>query len=133
CNNPNCPAQLKEGLIHFASRNAMNIEGLGEKVVAQLFHAELIETIADLYRLEREKVLELERMGEKSTDNLLQAIEVSKANSLEKLIFGLGIRFIGAKAAQILAEQFETMDRLQQATYDELVMVDEIGEKMADS
>src|SRR5699024_4927837 len=79
CNNPNCPAQLKEGLIHFASRNAMNIEGLGEKVVAQLFHAELIETIADLYRLEREKVLELERMGEKSTDNLLQAIEVSKA------------------------------------------------------
>src|SRR5699024_4214926 len=110
-----------------------NIEGLGEKVVAQLFHAELIETIADLYRLEREKVLELERMGEKSTDNLLQAIEVSKANSLEKLIFGLGIRFIGAKAAQILAEQFETMDRLQQATYDELVMVDEIGEKMADS
>ena len=133
CNNPNCPAQLKEGLIHFASRNAMNIEGLGEKVVAQLFHAELIETIADLYRLEREKVLELERMGEKSTDNLLQAIEVSKANSLEKLIFGLGIRFIGAKAAQILAEQFETMDRLQQATYDELVTVDEIGEKMADS
>jgi DNA ligase (NAD+) len=133
CNNPNCPAQLKEGLIHFASRNAMNIEGLGEKVVAQLFHAELIETIADLYRLEREKLLELERMGEKSADNLLQAIEVSKTNSLEKLIFGLGIRFIGAKAAQILAEQFGTMDQLQKASYEELVMIDEIGDKMADS
>src|SRR5699024_793969 len=123
----------KEGLIHFASRNAMNNEGLGEKVVAQLFHAELIETIADLYRLEREKLLELERMGEKSADNLLQAIEVSKTNSLEKLIFGLGIRFIGAKAAQILAEQFGTMDQLQKASYEELVTIDEIGDKMADS
>lgn len=133
CNNPNCPAQLKEGLIHFASRDAMNIEGLGEKVVAQLFDNELIQTIPDLYRLERDKLLELERMGEKSVDNLLKAIEASKSNSLEKLIFGLGIRFIGAKAAKILAEEFETMDNLQQATYGQLIAIDEIGEKMADS
>ena len=133
CINPNCPAQLMEGIIHFVSRNAMNIDGLGEKVVMQLFNAKLIHTIADLYRLEKEELLKLERMGEKSVSNLLEAIEASKENSLEKLIFGLGIRFIGEKAARILAQEFETMDRLQQATYEELVAVDEIGEKMADS
>lgn len=133
CINPNCPAQLVEGLIHFVSRNAMNIDGLGEKVVKQLFDAKLVHTIADLYRLEREELLQLERMGEKSVSNLLQAIEASKENSLEKLLFGLGIRFIGEKAARILAQTFETMERLQQATYDELVSIDEIGEKMAES
>lgn len=133
CINPNCPAQLVEGLIHFVSRNAMNIDGLGEKVVKQLFDAKLVHTIADLYRLEREELLQLERMGEKSVSNLLQAIEASKENSLEKLIFGLGIRFIGEKAARILAQTFETMERLQQSTYDELVSIDEIGEKMAES
>jgi len=133
CINPNCPAQLMEGLIHFASRNAMNIDGLGEKVIMQLFNEKLIHTMADLYRLEKEALLQLERMGEKSVNNLLQAIEASKQNSLEKLTFGLGIRFIGAKAARILAEEFETMDRLQAATYDELIVIDEIGEKMADS
>ncbi|RDW18972.1 NAD-dependent DNA ligase LigA [Oceanobacillus chungangensis] len=133
CINPNCPAQLMEGLIHFSSRNAMNIDGLGEKVVIQLFQEKLIHTIADLYRLDREELLGLERMGEKSVDNLLRAIEASKENSLEKLLFGLGIRFIGAKAARTLATEFETMEKLRQATYDELVAVDEIGEKMADS
>ena len=133
CLNPDCPAQLKEGLIHFVSRDAMNIDGLGEKVIEQLFQAELIQTIADLYRLEKEALLKLERMGEKSVQNLLQAIEASKKNSLEKLIFGLGIRYIGSKAAQILASHFETMDNLQQATYDMLISIDEIGEKMADS
>lgn len=133
CINPNCPAQLVEGIIHFVSRNAMNIDGLGEKVAMQLFNAELIHTIADLYRLERDELLKLERMGEKSVSNLLQAIEASKGNSLEKLIFGLGIRFIGEKAAKILAEEFETMERLEQATYEELVAIDEIGEKMAES
>lgn len=133
CLNPNCPAQLQEGLLHFVSRNAMNIEGLGEKVIAQLFREKLIHTIADVYRLDREELLKLERMGEKSVDNLLSAIEVSKANSLEKLLFGLGIRFIGEKAARILAEHFGTMDKLQQATYDELILIDEIGEKMADA
>lgn len=133
CMNPNCPAQSQEGLIHFVSRNAMNIDGLGEKVIQQLFKANFVKTIADLYRLKREDLLTLERMGEKSVANLLQAIETSKINSLEKLVFGLGIRFIGAKAAQILAVQFETIDRLQAATYDELVAIDEIGDVMADS
>ncbi|WP_330949465.1 NAD-dependent DNA ligase LigA [Virgibacillus sp. MG-45] len=133
CMNPNCPAQLQEGLIHFVSRNAMNIDGLGEKVISQLFREKLIQTIADVYRLEREALLSLERMGEKSVDNLLRAIEASKENSLEKLLFGLGIRFIGAKAAKTLAMEFETMDQLANATYDALIAVDEIGEKMADA
>lgn len=133
CINPDCPAQLEEGLLHFASRNAMNIDGLGEKVNAQLFREELIHTIADVYRLDRNELLKLERMGEKSADNLLHAIENSKANSLEKLLFGLGIRFIGEKAARILAEHFGTMEKIEQATYDELVAIDEIGEKMAES
>ncbi|WP_072888575.1 NAD-dependent DNA ligase LigA [Ornithinibacillus halophilus] len=133
CINPNCPAQLQEGLIHFVSRNAMNIDGLGEKVINQLFQEKLIHTIADIYRLEREELLKLERMGEKSVDNLLNAIEVSKENSLERLLFGLGIRFIGAKAAKTLAEEFESMANLQKATYEDLIAIDEIGEKMADA
>ncbi|MBP1970416.1 DNA ligase (NAD+) [Virgibacillus natechei] len=133
CLNPNCPAQLKEGLIHFVSRNAMNIDGLGEKVIIQLFQEELIHTMADLYRLKREDLLQLERMGEKSVTNLLTAIEASKENSLEKLLFGLGIRFIGAKAAKTIAVEFETLENLQNATYEELIAVDEIGEKMADA
>lgn len=133
CMNPNCPAQLQEGLIHFVSRDAMNIDGLGERVVAQLYEASLVKSIDDLYRLEKDELLPLERMGEKSATNLLTAIEASKTNSLEKLVFGLGIRHIGAKAAQILASHFETMDALQIATFEELVAIDEIGEKMADS
>ncbi len=133
CINPNCPAQLKEGLIHFVSRNAMNIDGLGEKVIIQLFQENLVKTIADIYRLKREALLELERMGEKSVDNLLQAIEVSKGNSLEKLLFGLGIRFVGSKAAKTLATEFETMKNIQRASYEDLIAVDEIGDKMADS
>ncbi|WP_100012501.1 NAD-dependent DNA ligase LigA [Lentibacillus sediminis] len=133
CINPNCPAQLKEGLIHFVSRNAMNIDGLGEKVIIQLFQENLIHTIADIYRLKREELLELERMGEKSVSNLLEAINVSKGNSLEKLLFGLGIRFIGSKAAKTLAEEFETMENLQNAVDEDLIAIDEIGDKMADS
>lgn len=133
CINPNCPAQLKEGLIHFASRDAMNIEGLGEKIVEQLFDAGLISSIPDLYRLEKGALLPLERMGEKSVQNLLQAIEASKDNSLEKLLFGLGIRHIGAKAADLIASHFMTMEKLQQASFEELVEIDEIGEKMAQS
>ncbi len=133
CLNPNCPAQLIEGIIHFVSRDAMNIDGLGEKVVEQLFQENLIQKLDDLYHLEKEKLLQLERMGEKSATNLLEAIESSKQNSLEKLLFGLGIRHIGAKAAHILAKQFKTMEQLQTATYDQLVSIDEIGEKMADS
>ncbi|WP_338471595.1 NAD-dependent DNA ligase LigA [Niallia sp. XMNu-256] len=133
CINPKCPAQIREGLIHFVSRNAMNIEGLGEKVIAQLFDEKLVEDVADLYRLEREQLLKLERMGEKSVSNLLQAIEKSKGNSLEKLLFGLGIRHVGAKAAKTLALEFQSMDRLVGTTVEELTSINEIGEKMADS
>jgi DNA ligase (NAD+) len=133
CINPKCPAQIREGLIHFVSRNAMNIEGLGEKVIAQLFKEGLIEDVADLYTLTKEQLINLERMGEKSATNLLNAIEASKENSLERLLFGLGIRHVGAKAAKILAQEFETMDRLMQATKEELMAIHEIGEKMADS
>ncbi|QKY71479.1 NAD-dependent DNA ligase LigA [Lentibacillus sp. CBA3610] len=133
CMNPNCPAQLKEGLIHFVSREAMNIDGLGEKVIIQLFRENLVHTIADLYRLQREDLLQLERMGEKSTDNLLKAIASSKENSLERLLFGLGIRFVGSKAARTLAAQFETMEKLQEATFEDVVAINEMGDKMADS
>ncbi|MFD1334752.1 NAD-dependent DNA ligase LigA [Oceanobacillus iheyensis] len=133
CINPNCPAQLMEGLIHFVSRNAMNIDGLGEKVIIQLFQENLVETMADLYRLDKEELLQLERMGEKSVTNLLEAIEKSKENSLERLLFGLGIRFIGSKAAKTLAMEFETMENLQKATYEDVLAIDEIGDKMADS
>src|SRR5690625_2170962 len=133
CMNPNCPAQLQEGLIHFVSRDAMNIDGLGEKIVEQLYTQELVSRIPDLYQLERERLLELERMGEKSVDNLLSAIEVSKDNSLERLLFGFGIRFVGVTAARTLAVAFDTLDQLKEATYDDLIQVDEIGDKMADS
>src|SRR5699024_1576378 len=133
CMNPNCPAQLKEGLIHFVSKNAMDIEGLGEKVITQLFQENLVAAIPDLYRLQREELLQLQRMGEKSVDNILRAIETSRSNSLERLLFGLGIRFVGSKAANTLAQEFETMERLQHASVDDLLAIDEIGEIMADS
>ena len=133
CINPKCPAQIREGLIHFVSRSAMNIDGLGEKVISQLFKEQLIQDVADLYKLTYEQLIGLERMGEKSVNNLLQAIEASKSNSLEKLLFGLGIRHVGAKAAKTLAQQFETMDALRNATREELTGINEIGEKMADS
>ncbi|MED1202642.1 NAD-dependent DNA ligase LigA [Heyndrickxia acidicola] len=133
CINPKCPAQIREGLIHFVSRNAMNIEGLGEKVISLLFSHQLIHDVADIYRLTREQLLNLERMGEKSAGNLLDAIEASKQNSLEKLLFGLGIRHVGFKAAKTLAQTFETMEKLQAATREELTAIQDIGEKMADS
>lgn len=133
CVNPNCPAQIKEGLIHFVSRGAMNIDGLGEKVVEQLFDHKLIQTIADLYKLKYEDLIELERMGDKSVTNLLNAINASKENSLERLLFGLGIRYVGSKAATTLAAHYKTMDALMEATEEELKTVPEIGEKMAES
>ncbi|MBT2625497.1 NAD-dependent DNA ligase LigA [Bacillus sp. ISL-32] len=133
CINPECPAQIREGLIHFVSRNAMNIDGLGERVITQLFQEKLVRNVADLYKLTKERVIQLERMGEKSTDNLISSIQKSKENSLERLLFGLGIRFIGSKAAKTLAMHFETLDHLKKATKEELLAVDEIGEKMADA
>ncbi|MDR6225895.1 NAD-dependent DNA ligase LigA [Desmospora profundinema] len=133
CINPQCPAQTREGIIHFVSRGAMNIEGLGEKVVTQLFEAGLIRGPADLYDLKEEDVLPLERMGEKSVDNLLNAIRVSKGNSLERILFGLGIRFVGSKGAQVLAAHFKNIHSLMEADRDELESIDEIGPKMAES
>ncbi|AFI27277.1 MULTISPECIES: NAD-dependent DNA ligase LigA [Bacillus] len=133
CINPECPAQIREGLIHFVSRNAMNIDGLGERVITQLFKENLVRNVADLYKLTKEQVIQLERMGEKSTENLISSIQKSKENSLERLLFGLGIRFIGSKAAKTLAMQFESLENLKKASKDELLAVDEIGEKMADA
>lgn len=133
CVNPSCPAQITEGIKHFASRNAMNIDGLGEKVVEQLFQNGLIQDVADLYKLEVEELVKLERMGQKSAENLVQAIAATKSNSMEKLLFGLGIRHIGEKAARLLSEEFGSVEALQQATREEMTAVYEIGDKMADS
>ncbi|RNF38443.1 NAD-dependent DNA ligase LigA [Planococcus salinus] len=133
CVNPKCPAQITEGLIHFVSRNAMNIDGLGEKVIEQLYREGLVADISDLYKLTKEQLLELERMGEKSASNLIAAIDASRSNSMEKLLFGLGIRHVGEKAARILSEHFGSMESLMAATVEELTDIHEIGEKMADS
>lgn len=133
CINPKCPAQIREGLIHFVSRDAMNIEGLGEKVISQLFAEKLISDVADIYKVTYNQLIALERMGEKSVTNLLKAIEASKGNSLEKLLFGLGIRHVGAKAAKTLAQSFDTMDKLANAKKEDLLAINEIGDKMADS
>lgn len=133
CVNPACEAQIAEGVKHFVSRNAMNIDGLGEKVVEQLLREGLIHDVADLYLLQAEQLVELERMGQKSATNLIEAIEKSKDNSLERILFGLGIRHVGEKAAKILAEHYETMDRLMDATMEELIEIHEIGDKMAES
>lgn len=133
CVNPQCFAQIAEGLAHFVSRNAMNIDGCGEKVVAQLLREGLVKDVSDLYCLNFEELIQLDRMGEKSAQKLLDAVEASKANSLERLLFGLGIRHVGSKAGKILAEHFETMDALMAATDAELTAIFEIGEKMSDS
>ncbi len=133
CINPTCQAQLIEGVIHFVSRQAMNIDGLGEKIVAQLFEAGLIKDVADIYYLKREHLLPLERMADKKVDKLLAAIEASKENSLERLLFGLGIRHLGAKASSILAAEYKTMGRLMEASEEELTAIYDIGHKMAQS
>lgn len=133
CVNPECPAQLLEGLIHFVSRQAMNIDGLGEKVITQLHEAGLVHNVADLYRLNRDDLLGLERMGETSVTNLLSAIEQSKQNSLERVLFALGIRLVGQKAASLIAERFETMEVIIDAKVEELTSIDGIGTKMAES
>src|SRR5699024_2492600 len=112
CINPKCPAQLVEGIIHFVSRQAMNIDGLGEKIIEQLYTHDKIKDVGDLYYLTKEDLLPLERMGEKKVQNLLTAIEASKEKSLEHLLFGLGVRHLGIKASGVIAEKFETIDRL---------------------
>ena len=127
CTGAECPAQLLRTLTHFASRDAMDIEGLGPAVVEALVNAGMVKTPADLYRLDRDKVAELERMGKKSADNLLAAIEKSKQNDLSKLLYAFGIRHVGQKAGKILAARFGTLDALAQATQEELTEIDDIG------
>ena len=133
CTNPHCPALGREGLIHFVSRDAMNIEGCGPSVINQLIDSELVRDAADLYSLQKEDLLKLERMGEKSADNLLKAIETSKENELDKLLFGLGIRHVGAKVARILAEEFGTVKNLLEAQPEQLAAIRDIGDKIAES
>jgi len=133
CMNSACPAQVKEHLHHFASRDAMNIDGLGPAIIDQLVEKNLVRTIADLYFLNKEELVALERMGEKSAQNLLDAIEGSKNNDLARLIFALGIRHIGIRAAEILAEYYQSIDTLSYAKVEELQTIYEIGPKVAES
>ena len=129
CPNPNCPARHIESFIHFVSRPAMNIDGLGDRLMEDLYNFKFISTIPDIYRLSSKKddLTKLEGYGEKSVTNLLNAIEVSKSNSLERLLFGLGIKNVGKEKAKILAKTYKNMDNLSKATYDELVEIPDIG------
>jgi DNA ligase (NAD+) len=133
CTNPNCPAQVEGTLEHFASRAAMDIEGLGPQLVARLLERGLVRDPADLYFLRREDLVGLERLGERSADNLLRGIEASKSRPLDRLLVGLGIRFVGERVAEVLAGRFGSLDRLAAATEEELRSVPEVGEKIAAS
>ncbi|MCJ0544042.1 NAD-dependent DNA ligase LigA [Enterococcus cecorum] len=133
CINPKCSAQMKEGLSHFVSRQAMNIDGLGPKVIEQMYEKELVKDVADLYYLTQEQLLTLDKIKEKSANNLLHAIEASKANSAERLLFGLGIRHVGAKAAKILLEHYETIENLSQAKAEDILNLHTMGETIANS
>ncbi len=133
CINPMCPAQIKEGLAHFASRNAMNIDGLGPKIIEQLWDKKLIHDVAGLYALNRDQLLTLDKFGDKSATNLLTSIDNSRNNSVERLLFGLGIRHVGAKAARLIMEHFGNLDHLMHASADEVSSVDGIGPTIGES
>ena len=133
CINPKCSAQMKEGLNHFVSRNAMNIDGLGPRVLEQMYDKKLVADVADLYKLTEEELLTLDKIKEKSANNILTAIDNSKDNSVERLIFGLGIRHVGAKAAKILAEHFGDLETLSRSDYESIIALDTIGDIIADS
>ena len=133
CINPRCPAQIMEGLIHFASRDAMNITGLGPSVVEKLFSANLVKDVADIYRLQEEDFLLLEGVKEKSASKLYQAIQASKENSAEKLLFGLGIRHVGSKASQLLLQHFHSIENLAQADPEEVASIEGLGGVIAKS
>ena len=133
CINPRCPAQIMEGLIHFASRDAMNITGLGPSVVEKLFSANLVKDVADIYRLQEEDFLLLEGVKEKSASKLYQAIQASKENSAEKLLFGLGIRHVGSKASQLLLQHFHSIENLAQADPEEVASIESLGVVIAKS
>lgn len=133
CTGVSCPAQIRRSIIHFASRDAMDIRGLGPAVVSLLLSAGLVKDVSDIYFLKKEDLIPLERMGEKSADNLINAIQDSKKQPLSRLVYALGIPFIGSKASFLLAQAFGSMDKLKAATYDELIKIPEIGTKMAES
>ncbi len=133
CINPRCPAQIMEGLIHFASRDAMNITGLGPSIVEKLFAANLVKDVADIYRLKEDDFLLLEAVKEKSASKLYQAIQASKENSAEKLLFGLGIRHVGSKASQLLLQHFHSIENLAQADPEEVASIESLGSVIAQS
>ena len=133
CINPRCPAQIMEGLIHFASRDTMNITGLGPSIVEKLFAANLVKDVADIYRLKEEDFLLLEGVKEKSAAKLYQAIQASKENSAEKLLFGLGIRHVGSKASQLLLQHFHSIENLAQADPEEVASIESLGGVIAKS
>jgi DNA ligase (NAD+) len=133
CPNPSCPARLRESLLHYASRKAMNIEGLGEAIIDQLISNNLVKNIPDLYNLSPEDVMGLERMGPKSTQNLMDEIEKSKNREVARLVFALGIRFVGERTAQALSAHFKSVDALSHADYDELLPIPDVGSKVAES
>ena len=133
CINISCPAQIRRGIIHFASREAMNIDGLGESIITLLLKENLISNISDLYYLQKDQISGLERMGDKSATNLINAINKSKENDLWRLINGLGIKLIGTKAAKVLASEFKDLDKLINASEEELINLEEFGKTMADS
>ena len=133
CINPRCPAQIKEGLIHFASRDAMNISGLGPSIVEKLFAANLVKDVADIYRLTVEDFLLLDGIKEKSAQKLYQAIQASKENSAERLLFGLGIRHVGSKASQLLLQNFHSIESLAQANPEEIASIESLGSVIAQS
>jgi DNA ligase (NAD+) len=133
CINANCPAKLRESILHFASRSVMNIEGMGESLVNQLCDRGLVKDVADIYHLTKEKLLTLERIGDKSAENLLGEIEQSRKLSLERVIFGLGMRFVGERTAEFLAEHFGSIDALMEATVEDLRQVNEVGPRIAES
>lgn len=133
CINMSCPAQIRRGIIHFASRDAMNIDGLGESIISLLLDNKIIKDVADLYYIKKEDIVNLERLGEKSATNLINAIEKSKNNDLYRLINGLGIKYIGVKGAKVLAKSFKSLDDIINSSIEELTNLEEFGEVMADS
>jgi DNA ligase (NAD+) len=133
CVNANCPAKLRETILHFASRGVMNIDGMGDALVTQLTDRGMVKNVADIYKLTKSDLLSLERMGDKSAQNVLDEIEASKKLPLARVIFGLGIRFVGERTAQFLAEHFGSIDALMNASQEELEDVNEVGPRIAES
>jgi DNA ligase (NAD+) len=133
CVNANCPAKLRETILHFASRGVMNIDGMGDALVTQLTERGLVKNVADIYKLTKADLLTLERMGDKSAQNILNEIKKSKDLPLERVIYGLGIRMVGERTAQFLAEHFGSMEDLENASVEELQNVNEVGPRIAES